>query len=117
MCIQNWEEFFMYQSCAAIQWDLKRLEKQAVFRTLMKLCKGICKALHLGTNNPIHQYVLGASRQESSSAILVNKLGMVQQCVLVAKKANGLLDCIRKGVASRSREVTLHLYSALVRPH
>ena len=46
-----------------------------------------------------------------------NRLAMSQQCVLVAKKSYGILGCVKRSMASRSREVILPFYSATVRPH
>ena len=92
-------------------------------RNIMNFNKGKCRDLHLGKNNSMHQYWLKADLLESSSAesdwgVLVDdRLTVSQQCALVAKKANGILEYIKKSVASRSREVLLPLNSARVRPH
>jgi len=89
----------------------------------MNFSEAKCKVLHMGQGNSKVKYRLGGECIESSPAkkdlgVLVDEnLSTSQQCALAAEKANHILGCIRKSVASRSRKGILSLCSSLARPH
>jgi len=94
------------EGCAAIQRDLDRLESWAE-GNLIIFNKGKYRVLHLGRNNLMHQYRLGVdllenSFEERDQGVLVDdKFTRSQQCALVAKKADGILWCIKQSVAKK----------------
>lgn len=69
------------------------------------------------TRETMGKDVIENSSVEKDLNVMVDeKLSMIWQNALIAQKANGILGCIQRSMASRLKEGILPLYSVLVRP-
>ncbi|PKU38773.1 rna-directed dna polymerase from mobile element jockey- hypothetical protein [Limosa lapponica baueri] len=89
----------------AIQKDLTAL-RDGPHANLLKFNKAKCKVLHLGWGHPKHKYRLGREWIESSPekdlGLLSDlKLNVTWRYAPAAQKANCILGCIKRSVASR----------------
>ncbi|XP_077188848.1 uncharacterized protein LOC143835316 [Paroedura picta] len=88
----------------------------------MQFNKEKCRALHLGHKNEKYTYwmgdtLLGSRVCERDLALVDSRLSMSRQYDVVVKKAKAILDCINRGIPSKSQDVIVPLYTALVKPH
>ena len=106
----------------ALQTDLDRMnEWSKIWQMKFNISK--CKVLSIGRGNPHNKYTLNheelaSSEFEKDLGVIVNSdLRLGKQCLEARNKANRVLGFIFRSVKSRSPDVILKLYLALVRPH
>ena len=106
---------------AILQEDIKNLcqwskDWQMVFNVKK------CKSLHIGYNNPNHDYIMdkevlqSVSEESDLGVIISSDLKPSKQCVSAVKKANMTLGMIKRHIVSRDKDTIIRLFKGLVRP-
>ena len=82
-----------------------------------------CKVMHVGRNNPRHDYsmsgqVLATTEEERDLGVIMSRnLKPAAQCAKAAKTANMVLGQISRSFYYKDKEIFVRLYKAYVRPH
>ena len=106
----------------SLQRDLDRLEDWSD-KWQLHFNASKCKCMHLGKDNPNHQYSMNNTSIENVS--LEKDLGVTfdselkfnEHIALKVKKANQSVGMIRKSFTCMDPEIFIPLYKSLVRPH
>lgn len=82
-----------------------------------------CSVMHIGHNNPQHQYqmknkALASTTEEKDLGVWTeNTLKVGKQAAEATKKANRTLGMVKRAFKYRSKRIILQLYKSLIRPH
>ena len=75
-----------------------------------------CKVMHIGYNNKKVKYEM-VDKEKDLGVIMQNDLKWNSQCTKAVKTANRVLGMIRRSFSYLNKDIALHLYKTLVRPH
>jgi len=105
-----------------LKQDLSILYKWSVdWQMLFNVEK--CKVMHIGLRNQNTKYQMGGKElsevtEERDLGVIVSKdLKVGNQCAKAASKGNQILGMISRTFECKNKEIMLHLYKSLVRPH
>ena len=106
----------------SLQEDLDKLVKWSE-KWQMLLNFGKCKCIHVGHGNVDDEYkmvdaVLGRTTQEKDFGVTFSAdMKVSEQCGIVASKGNQVIWLIRRTITYKEKQLIVHLYKAIVRPH
>jgi len=111
----------MLEGRDAIQRDLDKLEKWPCVNLEVQQGQMQGPAHESGQSQAQIQrkgreWIENSPEVKNLGVLVDKKLSITQQCALTAQKANHIQGCIKRSMASRSKEVILPFYSTLVRP-
>ena len=101
--------------------DLKKLAKWAIDWQMLFIVEK-CVVMHIGRNNKFYSYnmnnaILKTVDVERDLGVIINKNGKYsKQCLMEAKKVNGVLGMIKRNIKCKNAAIIMRLYQSLVRP-